>query len=177
MTTSFGFTVMPSGSTSFVPVTDALATSSTQVRMVIDPATREGNLYRASDGGLLLDDGIETVVMISMFTDCRATVDDGIKAGDDMGGWWFDVYSETPGENTGSKLWTLYDSTLSDETVNKVQTYADEALAWMVDEGAATSATTVATRVEDGVQCVTTITRPGDTSPFVLNWEAFFAVQ
>jgi phage gp46-like protein len=177
VTTSFGFTVQPAGSATYIPVSDALARSSTQVRMVIDPATREGNLYRDTDGGILLDDGLETIVMVSLFTDARATVDDGLKAGEDLGGWWFDVYSETPGENTGSKLWTLYNSTLSDETVNKVQTYADEALVWMVEEQAATSVSTVATRTEDGVSCVTTITRPGDTSPYTLNWEAFFAVQ
>jgi phage gp46-like protein len=175
--TTLAFSIV-SSSSPLAPVSQSpAATSSAQLRFVIKPLAREGDLSRSADGSLLTDDGIETVVMVSLFTDARATSDDGIGANEDLGGWWFDAYSDTPGENTGSKLWTLRNSTLSDETIRKLKTYCDEALAWMVEANAATSADTVVTRIEDGASCVTTIYRPGDNTPYVLNWEAFFAVQ
>lgn len=86
------------------------------------------------------DDGLDTAVILSLFTDRRAGPDDAIPGGsDDRRGTWIDGYAEVSGDKHGSRLWLLSRAKLLPETVARVREYIDEALAWMTLDGVAKS--------------------------------------
>ena len=84
------------------------------------------------------DDGLDTAVIISLFTDRRATRDDVLPdAGSDRRGTWMDAYADVTGDKMGSRLWLLERAKLTQETVVRVREYIQEALDWMVRDGVA----------------------------------------
>lgn len=88
------------------------------------------------EGDLVRETGLETAVMISLFTDGRADDDDELDNPDDKRGWWGDL---TTGDDDliGSKLWLLDRSKTTNETIEKTKQYIEEALQWMIDDGVA----------------------------------------
>lgn len=91
-------------------------------------------------GGLLLqeDDGLDTAVILSLFTDRRAEDDDVIPgATGDKRGTWIDTFADVEGDKFGSRLWLLERAKLMPETVNRVREYCAEALNWMLRDGVA----------------------------------------
>jgi phage gp46-like protein len=92
---------------------------------------------------LARDDGLETAVIISLFTDRRA-VGEQIPAElpqDDPRGYWGDVSNATPSDQTGSLLWLLAREKQLPPVLSRAQQYCREALAWMIED-------LVATRIE-----------------------------
>lgn len=90
--------------------------------------------------GLLLqdDDGLDTAVILSLFTDRRAEDDDQLPSGsDDKRGTWIDSFADVEGDKQGSRFWLLDSAKLIPETVNRVRDYCAEALNWMVRDGVA----------------------------------------
>lgn len=86
------------------------------------------------------DAGLETAVVLSLFTDARA--EDGDRLPDDETdprGWWGDVAATVDGDRFGSRLWLLKREKQTQETLNRARTYAEEALAWLIDDGIATA--------------------------------------
>lgn len=75
-------------------------------------------------------------VLISLFTWRRANPDDPLPA-DARQGWWGDSYPVEPNDRTGSRLWLLARSKLTDDTARRAREYAEEALAWLVQDGVA----------------------------------------
>ncbi|HHH0268540.1 TPA: phage GP46 family protein, partial [Yersinia enterocolitica] len=67
-----------------------------------------------------------------------ARSDDAID-GDDRRGWWGDTGSEYP---IGSRLWLLRREKLTTKVALKAEDYANEALAWLVDDGVVTAIST-----------------------------------
>ena len=102
------------------------------------------------NGDLFTDDGLDTAALISLFTDRRAEEDDVIDPLDrnqDRRGWAGDLVG-LPGDRIGSRLWLLQRATLPTDTrfggvptALLVQQYAAEALAWMLEDGVASSVT------------------------------------
>ncbi len=150
------------------------------LRFVIRQSTGEGDLEYDSDGSLLetAAAAIESVVTVSLFTDAKATADELARAGLTQRGYWLDAYDSDPSLNTGSKLWLLEGRVIDARALLDAKAHCDDALAWMVTEGAASKVENVVERLQDdAINGVTTIYRPGDTSPYVIAWEAYFAVQ
>lgn len=146
--------------------------------MIVVATPRQADLQRNADGSLRDDDGLETVVVISLFTDARATVEDGLEPGDDPRGYWADAYDEEQGLNIGSKLWLLERETITAESLKLAETYASDSLAWMIADGVASKIECVATRIgEDSGELKVSITKPGTGSPYQLTWERYFAIQ
>lgn len=90
--------------------------------------------------GLQLDAELETAVIISLFTDARATDDELRIAGltqESNRGWWGDTYPDVEGFALGSKLWLLTRAKKTPETLAKGRDYALDALQWLIDDGAA----------------------------------------
>lgn len=88
--------------------------------------------------GLEQDDGLDTAVILSLFTDARAGDDDVLPHGQsDRRGWWADAYPATTGDRIGSRLWLLRASKQLQSSLTTAKQYAEEALAWMVDDGVA----------------------------------------
>jgi phage gp46-like protein len=75
---------------------------------------------------------LATSVLISLFTDRRANVDDLIPDGtNDPRGWWGDIDEDKP---IGSRLWLLDRSKQTQEVLNLARDYIAEALQWMIDD-------------------------------------------
>lgn len=91
---------------------------------------------------LAADDGLETAVILSLFSDARARDDDVLPLGQtDRRGWWADAWPTVAGDRFGSRLWLLRASKQLQQSLNAARDFAEEALAWLVEDG-------VATRVE-----------------------------
>lgn len=94
----------------------------------------EGDLQFQNDD-LVREIGLESAVLISLFTDKRADEDDDLDNINDLRGWWGDQISEYDDDTIGSKLWLLERAKTTTETLIKVQEYAYESLKWMEDDG------------------------------------------
>ena len=116
-----------------------------------------------SGGDLLRDDGLETAVSLSLFTDRRATRDLMPDVRDvDLRGYWGDVATVVEGDQTGSLLWTLAREKETAQTLARARQYARDALQWMLDDKVASKIEVAASYVARGVMMLTIdIYRPG----------------
>lgn len=105
--------------------------------LAFDPATLTADLALDESGGLRQDDPIRINVLVSLFTDRRARPDDPLDAGEDRRGWCGDALAEIAGDRIGSRLWLLRREKQTEETRRRAIGYAEEALAWMVEDGLA----------------------------------------
>jgi phage gp46-like protein len=87
------------------------------------------------DNDLEMDDGLETAVIISLFTDQRAAFDDVLDDPNDRRGWWGDLTSDQEDDRIGSKLWLLMRSKTITKNLVLAKQYAEDALQWMVADG------------------------------------------
>jgi len=145
------------------------------VKLRIDRTTQEGDLVRPDGLEFETDQGLETAVIISLFTDRRAGQDDALPDARDKDrrGWWGDAYADTPGDLIGSRWWLLRRSKATQETINRAKSYAEEALAWMVEDGVAKSVEVTAEKISGIILGVrTVITRNTDpASRYDRTWE------
>ena len=101
-----------------------------------DPADPPRFDWAIKDQDLAGDDGLETAIILSLFTDRRALEDDPLPDGsDDRRGWWADAYVGQ--DHIGSRLWLLEREKDTREVVNRARDYAEEALQWLVEDGIA----------------------------------------
>ncbi len=126
-------------------------------------------------GDLVADDGLRTAILLSLFLNAPARPDDVLPAGVDRQGWWGDALAEVPGDVTGSRLWLLAREKQLSSVLDKAQSYAAEALQWLIDEQIAASVVVSATNPVSGTLALSvTITRPAasgrQTYDFI--WEA-----
>jgi Mu-like prophage protein gp46 len=93
-----------------------------------------GSLALTADGDLLTDAGLETAILISLFTDRRAGEHDELPATEtDRRGWWGNDLEDTA-EEIGSKLWLLRREKQLPEVIVRAEEYARAALAWLVKD-------------------------------------------
>ncbi|WP_445157414.1 phage GP46 family protein [Halomonas sp. E14] len=86
-------------------------------------------------GDLAADEGLTTAVILSLFTDRRALPADRLPDGTgDRRGWWADAYLDRP---MGSRLWLLHREKEQEAVLRRAHEYAEEALAWLVEDGVA----------------------------------------
>lgn len=114
-----------------------------------------GEIFRldwtVTDGDLTTDDGLRTAVLVSLFTDARASIDDVLPSDapgpvpgrPDRRGWWGDPPEalDGTGERFGSRLWLLERSPRTDQVRVQAENYAREALQWLL-------ARTIASRID-----------------------------
>lgn len=111
-----------------------------------------GNADLVVDGAdLAFDDGLQTAVIISLFTDRRVAEDELPPGETDRRGWWGDTLNEDPEDRTGSKLWLLARSKQTADVPVKAEEYAEEALAWLVEDGIARAVSAAAEWIARGV--------------------------
>lgn len=92
-----------------------------------------------TDGGddFLTDAGLETAVIISLFTDLRAGENDELPATEtDRRGWWGNTLQDDD-DHIGSKLWLLRREKQLASVVVRAEEYARTALRWMSRDGVA----------------------------------------
>ncbi|NNM69859.1 MAG: phage GP46 family protein [Gallionella sp.] len=100
-----------------------------------DVANLRGDWVQQSVPGADLesDSGLQTAVLISIFTDRAALPDDVIPDGSgDPRGWWGD----DPEHPIGSRLWLLHRAKQTNETLLRAKDYLIEAVQWLIDDGA-----------------------------------------
>ena len=128
------------------------------------------------NGDVASDGGLETAVLISLFSDARAepemipTTDrDG-----DYRGFWGDLASVLPGDSTGSLLWTIRRAKQLSVTLAAAQSYAKESLQWLIDDLIATRVDVFCTYPQRGWMLIEVfIYRPESANPvsFRYNYE------
>lgn len=118
------------------------------------------------NGDLELDDGLETALILSLFTDRRARADDPLPdPGGDLRGWWGDTYLPITGDLIGSRLWLLHRERDLKNVPNRAQLYDEEAVQWLLDDGVVERIECAAERLAPGVLFHSvTVYRPGQTA-------------
>ena len=99
------------------------------------------------DGDLATDAGLQTAVLVSLFTDARATEDDvlpsdvpgPVEGRPDRRGWWGDPPEalDGTGDRFGSRLWLLERSPRTEQVRVQAEYYAREALNWLLERSIA----------------------------------------
>jgi len=94
------------------------------------------------------DGGLETAIIISLFTDRRANEDDALPDSNnlDRRGWWGDLTSSIENDQIGSRLWLLEREKTTPNVVIRAKQYAEESLQWLIDDGVAMKAEVEAER-------------------------------
>jgi len=77
-------------------------------------------------------------VIISLFTWRRAEVDDILPANQKFG-WWGDIYPAVANDRIGSRLWLLSRAKFLPDVPGRAKEYAEQALAWLVEDGIAST--------------------------------------
>ena len=126
------------------------------------------------NGDLTGDDGLETAVLISLFTDQRVAESELPPGDTEKRGWWGDLFAENTGDKIGSKLWLLDRSKREQSTEAAAEARVKQALKWMIDDGEAKKVTAVAAFDSLGrLQIKIEITRPqGDKDKFSFAWDS-----
>jgi len=95
------------------------------------------------NGDLAADDGLETAVAISLFTDKRVTDEELPTLETNKRGWWGDIFSDVDQDQIGSRLWTISREKRVTETLRRSEDLAREALQWMLEDDIADSISVV----------------------------------
>lgn len=111
---------------------------------------------------LSTDEGLQTAVTISLFTDRRVSADELPDGQSDQRGWWGDALNED-NDKIGSKLWILEREKITTEVLEDFKTYCEEALQWMIDDEIAESVVVTVERIDlYSISVVIEINRPQD---------------
>lgn len=125
------------------------------IALVYDNDAQRADLDRgaAGDENIQTDEGLNTAVLVSLFTRRLAANDDELTdpLSEDRMGWWADPYADVTDDLIGSRLWLLRRSKTSQSTMNLAKTYIEEALQWLIDDGVAESITVEVERHAEGV--------------------------
>lgn len=112
------------------------------IKTAFNTALNKGD-YLLENGSLSQDNGLQTAVIQSLFTDRRARNDDILPDGEeDKRGWFGNAYLLETGQ-LGSRLWLLKREKLTKEIVNRAKEYIEECLQWIIDENIASSLTVI----------------------------------
>ena len=147
----------------------------TDIRTVwIDGQSGDWRMASNPPGLLEAEAGLETAVLLSLFTDRRAADSDELPAGEtDPRGWWGEVFAEADDPPLGSRLWLLAREKQTTEVLARARLYAEEALEWLVADKVARSLSVATEWIGRGVMSIDVkITRPGGAgSRFAFIWQ------
>lgn len=94
---------------------------------------------KLDNGDMVLDDSLETAVIISLFTDRRVAAEELARDQTDKMGWWGDMFPDVDQDKIGSRLWLLRRAKRTTATLRLFEDYCKEALQWLVEDGVATA--------------------------------------
>jgi phage gp46-like protein len=125
------------------------------------------------NGDLKADNGLETAVLISLFSDRRADIEELPKGDTNLKGWWADLISDKITDLIGSKLWLADRAKMETELLPLLEDYVRDALNWMIEDGIAQSVEVIATQNDSQSATLSvTINKPdGDNIPFKFIWD------
>ena len=91
-----------------------------------------------TDKDLTPEDGFDTAIAMTLFTDARAP-DSAVAIPEKRRGTMLDLVSPVEGRLHGSLLWLVDQSKLTQDTLNTSVNYAQLSLQWFIDDQIATS--------------------------------------
>ncbi|MDR1656123.1 MAG: phage GP46 family protein [Deltaproteobacteria bacterium] len=127
-----------------------------------------------ADDDLSLDDGLNTAILVSLFSDRRAEPADELPdPGSSRRGWWGDALADGR-DRLGSRLWLLTRRKQTPETRQLFIEYTKEALSWLVEDGVASTVEVDAQWKSQGFLTVTAVVaRPdGGVVRFDYAWDS-----
>jgi len=124
---------------------------------------------KLENGDLAGDGGLETSVLISLFTDIRV-VEDDLPAGDTFKrGYWGDLFTE---DKIGSKLWIYERSKVTLETLTNMEKAAEASLNWLITDGVAKAIDVEGEFLNGGIQLNVSITKQDEIKNlFKIFWD------
>ena len=129
-------------------------------------------LLKDDSSTLVRDEGLQTAVLISLFTDQRvseAEVPSGLSS---QSGWWGDEFSEIIGDQIGSKIWTFSRGMATTQTAAAIQVRAKQSLDWMIEDGVASQVEVTTSASKGCINISVKILRPnGDVDRFSVFWD------
>jgi phage gp46-like protein len=96
------------------------------------------------------DRDLSTYCALALLTRGRAHPDDTVQDPSDLGGWWGDLLPDVPGDQFGSRLWTLQGRNIN-EALELAPAMAKDALQVGIEEGVFTDVAVTAEIVGPGV--------------------------
>lgn len=128
-----------------------------------DPAPDEAlfDIQIGPDGDILTADSLDAAILVSLFSDRRASADEAPVARQRRG-WVGDL--ETPGDPIGSLLWLLDQERVTGTTAARAADYAEKALAWLVEDRIAVAVSASASVEATRVALDVTLERPNARS-------------
>lgn len=146
------------------------------IKLAWDPIASHADIV--SEGGLIqVDEGFETAVLISLFTDARAPNDADLRGmSKDKRGWWGDTFAQVPGSLMGSRLWLRRRSGITAQLLTTIQQDTRDALQWLVDDGVASAVNVAVERlqIDGGLRISVEISRPdGAATRWARSWEVY----
>lgn len=133
-----------------------------------------GDLELTSSEQLLLDEGLQTAVSISLYSDRRASAEELERTGFDRPrGWWADSESD----RWGSRLWLLSRDVVRDQTLARARGYAREALLWLISDGIASDVQVEAARAGTHGICLTVRIWRGTAARWAHLWQGLTFIE
>lgn len=121
------------------------------------------------------DDGLETAVIISLFSDRLAGRDDALPDNSShRRGWWGDSFADIDGDLIGSRLWLLSREKQLPATLQRAREYASEALRWLIEDGIARSVQVDAEFPHRGVLALAVTIKRAIDGPVRFRFETFW---
>lgn len=155
----------------------------TDLALTWDPEAAAADLAITAND-LASDEGLETAVLLSLFTDRAAEPGDVLPERDtDRRGWWADALPVVDGDKLGSRLWLLARSKATPDVPSRVEEYAREALAWLTEDRVASKVDVIAEFLRDtagsaiGWALGVDVYRPDRSDPVSFRYGAAWAAQ
>lgn len=134
------------------------------LQLAFNAASKQFDLALAG-ADLATEAGLQAAVVLSLFTDRLAEPGDVLPdATTDRRGWWGDSFTDQAGDRIGSKLWLLGREKQLPSVARRAESYAREALQWLIDDGIATRLNVTAEFIASGAMGLQVeIVRPAGT--------------
>lgn len=147
------------------------------LRLIWDNETGEADLNCRPEG---TETGypLETAVLLSLFTDARAEMEE-LKPDTDLRGWWAEQFFDEA-DVWGSKIWLLETRKATTAALLDAQSWAEASLHWMIIDGIARKVE-VETWWLEGRQgymgILVNLYKPDSTAPqYIGPWEVYYGL-
>jgi len=149
------------------------------LRLIWDPIKGQADLG-VLNGALDTTHVLETMVIMSLFSDRRAEASDAFPFGSnlppiDPRGWWGDSFPPVPNWKLGSRLWLLQGGRALPKLPLVARGFILESLAWMIEDnvaGAVDAKCWFDPQNRRKLDCRVTLAAPPANSPFLGIWRA-----
>jgi len=101
------------------------------VKLIIDSEGRFDISF--TEGDFTLEDGFDTALYVSLFTDARAPAN-LVPVPEHRRGWMGDIVSPVEGRSLGGLLWLVDQRRLTQDTLNDSVSYARKSVKWFVED-------------------------------------------